>query len=354
MAKTIDGLVTDVRLMLRDQLGSNVDNDFTDDELKTFINDILVEVSDVSPYQVVETALTVENSKLLDISSIDDLLGINKIEYPIGNDPRSYRNFELIDNETIEIDMDSAFSETGEAGTLTGTVTFTSGSATVTGSGTDFDGELAAGYFIKPSSKTRWYRVYSIESDTSLTLEETVKSGDAGVDTADSTNYRDYVARLYCNKLHSVGTSSSTLNAKEEKVVILGGVAKAASQWINRTRELINTAEERLTDNTTIASMAARITQAIDDLTSARTYINKINVGGRPQSDYINTAAREIQNAAAYLNETGGYLREGQHYLGISGQIRQYQAWCDRQTLEYKQSLRSIAKRKVAQRYAMA
>ena len=352
--KTIDGLVTDVRLLLKDSLAVATDNDFTDDELKTILYDIIVEVSAVSPYQAIETALTSANSKLLDISSIEDLLEVDRIEYPVGNSPRDYRNFEKIDNETVELDMDSPFSYTGKAGVLTGTVTFTSGSATVTGSGTDFDGELASGSFIKPSAGTRWYRVYSIGSDTSLTLEETVKSGDAGEDTINLTQYRDYVARLYCNKLHSVGISNSTLNAKEERVVILGGVAKAASQWINRTRELIKTAEERLTDNSTISSMAARITQAIDDLTSARTYINKINVGGRPQSDYIATAAREIQNAAAYLNETGGYLREGQHYLGISGQIRQYQAWCDRQTLEYKQSLRSIAKRKVAQRYGTA
>jgi len=352
--KTIDGLVSDVRTMLRDQLGADVDNDFTDDELKSILYDVLVEVSDVAPYQVVETALTVENSKLLDISSIEDLLGIDKVEYPVGNDPRKYHNFEKIDNETIELDMNSAFSETGEAGTLTGTVTFASGSATVTGVGTDFDGELAAEYFIKPSAGTRWYRIYSIESDTSLTLEETVKSGDAGADTINKTQYRDYVARLYCNKLHSVGTTSSTLNAKEERVVELGGVAKAASQWINRTRKLINTAEERLTDNTTIASMAARITQAIDDLTSARTYINKINVGGRPEQSYIATSAREIQNAMAYLNETAGYLREGQHYLNVSANMRGYQQWVDRATAEYKIALRSIVKRKVSERYATA
>lgn len=354
MAKTIDALVTDVRMMLRDAIAISTDNDFSDDELKTIIYDVLVDVSDVAPYQVVETALTVVNSKLLDISSIENLLGIDRVEYPIGSSPRDYRNFEQIDNETIELDMDSAFDYTGEADTLTGTVTFTSGSATVTGSGTDFDGELAAGYFIKPSGGTRWYRVYSIASDTSLTLEETVKSGDTGADTVNLTQYRDYVARIYCNKLHSVGTTSSTLNVKEERVVELGSVAKAASQWINRTRELINTAEDRLTDNTTIASMTARITQAIDDLAEARTHINTIAVGGRPQADLIATSAREIQNAMTYLSEASGFLREGQHYLGISGQIRQYQSWCDRQTLEYKTALRGIAKRKVAERYATA
>jgi len=325
--------------------------DFSDTELEDIITQVLVEVSDAAPYQVVETALTVENSKLLDISGISSLLGIDKVEYPVGNDPRSYRNFKQIDNETIELDMDSTFSETGEAGTLTGTVTFSSGSATVTGSGTDFDGELEADFFIMVSDGTRWYRVYSIESDTSLTLEETVKSGDAGADTLDSTKYRNYVARIYCNKLHTLSTTS-TLDSKEEHVVLLGSVAKAASLWLNKTKELINSAEARMTDNSTIEQMTARITQAIADLTSARTYINKINVGGRPQGDYVATAGREIQNAIAYANETAAFLRESQNYLSMSGNVRAYQSWVDRATLEYQRALRTIVKRKVSQRYS--
>ena len=350
--KTIDALVTDVRTYLRDSIGVDVTNDFSDDQIKNIIYDVLVEVSDIAPYQVVETALIVEDSKLLDISAIEDLLEIDKVEYPVGNSPRDYRNFERIDNETIELFMNSAFSETGTGSTLTGTVTFTSGSATVTGSGTAFTTELEAEYFIKPSGGTRWYLVYSIESATSLTLEETVKSGDTGADTVSKTQYRDYVARIYCKKVHAVGTTSSTLNAKEERVVIIGSVAKTASLWINKTRELINTAEDRLADNTTIANMAERITQAVDDLTDARTFINKINFGGRPDQSYIATSMREIQNAMTILNESGGFLREGQYYLGISGQIRQYQGWVDRQLLEYKNSLKSIAKRKIAQSYS--
>jgi len=172
MSKTIDAVVTDVRLGLQDSLAVGVTEDFSDDELKSIVDDVLVEVSDVSPYQVVETAVTLANSKILDISGITDLLEIDRVEYPVGSSPREYHNIDLIDNETIEVDMDSAFSNTGTSSTLTGTVTFTSGSATVTGSGTAFSTELAAGNFIKPSGGTRWYRVYSIASDTSLTLEE--------------------------------------------------------------------------------------------------------------------------------------------------------------------------------------
>lgn len=344
MALTLSQMVSAVKRDLKT-------TDYSDSELEDIIEQVLVEVSDAAPYQTVEVLPTIANLKTLDISGITSLLEISKVEYPVSSSPRDYRNFEKIDNETIEIAMDSAFGETGAQDTLTGTVTFTSGSATVTGSGTDFDGELAVGSFIKTSTGTRWYRVYAIASDTSLTLEETVKSADTGADTLNSTIYLDYGARVYCNKLHTLSTTS-TLDAKEEHVVLLGSVAKAASLWLNKTKELINSAEARLTDNSTIEQMSARVDQAVADLVTAKTYINKINIGGRPQADYIATSARELQNASAIANETGAFLRESQLYLSMSGQIRAYQSWVDRATLEYKNSLKTIVKRNVAQSYS--
>lgn len=53
---------------------------------------------------------------------------------------------------------------------LTGTLTFTNGSATVTGSGTAFSTELEVGDYIILDADETWAEVLSIESDTSLTL----------------------------------------------------------------------------------------------------------------------------------------------------------------------------------------
>ena len=306
MSKTIDAVVTDVRLGLQDSLAVGVTEDFSDDELKSIVDDVLVEVSDVSPYQVVETAVTLANSKILDISGITDLLEIDRVEYPVGSSPREYHNFDLIDNETIEVDMDSAFSNTGTSSTLTGTVTFTSGSATVTGSGTAFSTELAAGNFIKPSGGTRWYRVYSIASDTSLTLEETVKSADTGADTINLTQYRDYVARIYCNKLHQLTVSSSTLNPKEESVTIKGGVAKASSIWMQTARDRLVEAVTRIADvNTAIDNMSARVTQALADLTSGRAEID----------DERTSATTAIDSVTARIDEAIADLASGRTYI---------------------------------------
>jgi|Deesub1362A_J573_1020465.scaffolds.fasta_scaffold00761_35 hypothetical protein len=54
---------------------------------------------------------------------------------------------------------------------LTGTLTFTNGSATVTGTGTAFTTEVAADYWIQLDADGVLYQVKSVESDTSLTLK---------------------------------------------------------------------------------------------------------------------------------------------------------------------------------------
>ena len=53
---------------------------------------------------------------------------------------------------------------------ITGTLTFTQNSATVTGTGTLFSTEMSSQQFIKVSSSSRWYGVTSVQSNTSLTL----------------------------------------------------------------------------------------------------------------------------------------------------------------------------------------
>ena len=184
MSRTLSTIRQTVKQLLKDEFAVGTDQDWTDDEIDVHIETCLNEVSDYSPYRSAEPLIVTAGSKLLDISEIEDLIGINRSEYPVGNDPRDYRNFEYVDNQTIEMKVDTAPSANGSSGTLTGTVTFTSGSPTVTGSGTSFTTELSKDYFIKPSGGARWYRVVSTESNTSLTLEESVKSSDAGADTS--------------------------------------------------------------------------------------------------------------------------------------------------------------------------
>lgn len=227
MARNLSAIRAAIRQMLRDEFTAGTDLKWEDDELDLHISECLLELSDKSPYKVVEVLTTIENSRILDISSIEDLVRIEKLEYPIGSEPRDYRNLIELDAETIEIDT-TITPDAGDSGTLTGTVTFTSGSAAITGSGTAFTSELKVNYLIKKSSGTRWYRVYSIESDTALTLAEPVRSADNGADTENLTEYCYEAVYLYCEKYHSLTESSSTLKPLEENTLILGVCAKAA------------------------------------------------------------------------------------------------------------------------------
>lgn len=342
--RTISSFRQTVRQILRDEFtGDTTDQDWANDEIEVHIQQTLEEISQVSPNIVREVLTTIEDSAELDISSIENLLWVEKAEYPTGESPKSYRNIKKLDNETIEIDVATPPDEDGGSGTLTGTITFTNGSTAVTGSGTDFDGELEAGYHIKKSTGTRWYRIASITDDTNLVLAEVCRET-TGADSEDATQYCYETVYLYCAKLHELDDDSSTLNAAEEKVLIDGSVAYSALAWVNTIRTHIKQAvsllanaqnaiddisdrlnqsiddlskgraqidDLRTTADTAIDNMVARISQAMDNLSLGQTYINKINYGGSPENDYANYAARELSNANTFLNQARGYLSEG-------------------------------------------
>lgn len=233
--KNLSEIIATIRQFLKDEVVSEEDLDWEDDELKLHVGICLDEISECKPYKSREVLTTIENSRVLDISSIEGLLRLEKLEYPTGEDPRAYRNFIELDADTIEMDT-TLTPDAGGSGTLTGTVTFTKGSAAITGSSTLFATELEAGYHIKKSTGTRWYRIYSIESATALTLAEPCL--DAGADVASSTEYCYETVYVYCDKRHSLTESSSTLNAQLERVLILGVCGRAA---ISKSREFITT-----------------------------------------------------------------------------------------------------------------
>lgn len=237
MAANLSEIRAIIRQVIRDEfVASDVDLDWEDDELDIHIAQCLLEISRRLPNKVVEVKTTLANSRVIDISTIDDLIYIEKLEYPVGSDPRDYRNFIDIDQDTIEIDT-TIVPIAGGSGTLTGTVTFTSGSLAVTGVATDFDGELKVGYHIRPSSATRWYRVYSITSDTALTLAEPCRAADAGADTINLTQYCYEVVYIYCAKKHTLSDTASSLKPQEEEVLISGATGQAA---LSKVRSYIN------------------------------------------------------------------------------------------------------------------
>lgn len=88
--KTFSAIRATVRQLLRDELKA-AGTDFADDELDIHINEVLVEISQRHADEVKEIIVSA-GSRELDISSITDLLEVEKAEYPTGNDPPDYRD----------------------------------------------------------------------------------------------------------------------------------------------------------------------------------------------------------------------------------------------------------------------
>jgi len=299
MSKYLPDIIDAVRQVLNDEFVVGTTPDWKDDEIGVHVGLCLTEVSEASPHVVKETLCAVANSREIDISSITDLIDIEKLEYPTGHYPRKYRNFVEIDADTIEMDTTSL---PVESDTLTGTVTFNSESIAVTGSGTAFEDELAVGYHIKKSTGTKWYKVYAIATDTALTLaEESLET--TGADSLGATLYCQEIVYLYCNKVHTLTSSSSTLRPQEEKVLIDGASAQTALAWISGVR--------------------TQVAAAKSDLSTGRDYINTISHGGRPENDY-----------AAYARTEGG----------LAGLINTYQVWANNKLALYHVGLKRLSK----------
>jgi len=103
--KTLSAIRAIVRQMLRDEFTGS-DYEWEPDELDIYIEHTLGEISGRKPYEVKETLTTTAGSKELDISSIEDLLEVDKIEYPTGSEPPDYHNASIFGN-TLTMDIDS-------------------------------------------------------------------------------------------------------------------------------------------------------------------------------------------------------------------------------------------------------
>jgi hypothetical protein len=350
MSRTLSVIRQNVRHILRDEFDVDESQEFDDDEIDAHVLHCLDQISDARPYEIDEIVIPVDHSRIVDISSIERLIKIEYAEYPLGSYPQNFRNVKRIDSETVEVLITSPFSD-GASGTLTGTVTFTSGSGTVTGSGTAFTTELGANYLIKKSTGTRYYRVYSVESDTSLTLSEPVRSADNGADTVDVTAYAYRPVILHCWKRHELTDESSTLEEDCERVLIDGSVGYTALSWISDIREHV---KETITlvgsMETAIGSMTERIEQAVIDLDSSRDLQNQVLIG---YDEYRGVGSGELQSANTYLNQAKGYQSAGNSRMAIASMINAYQVFANGRIAIYNRGLKSITKRRVKRIYSM-
>lgn len=113
MSKNLSAIRAICRQFLSDEFSPDIDLTWQDDELDLHIGHVLSEISKSSPYEVKEELTTIAGSKELDIGDIDDLLFVDEVEYPAGEDPREFRNFSVW-GDTLTMDIDTAPATTGE------------------------------------------------------------------------------------------------------------------------------------------------------------------------------------------------------------------------------------------------
>lgn len=107
------GIIGIVREMLSDEHVAGTEQTWTDDELGHLIGNCLIEISERAPCQVIEEVPTVAASKDLDISAIEDLLWIEKVEYPVDQDPKEFHNCSVF-GTVLTMDIESAPSVSDE------------------------------------------------------------------------------------------------------------------------------------------------------------------------------------------------------------------------------------------------
>lgn len=306
MARYEGNYVTDVRAVLQDD-SSNI---WSEAQLTVHIQQAIRSISSVCPYEQKSPASTVEESKDIDISSLTGWVDIHGVEYPI--DPAAKRNF-TIWGDTLTLDISTAPTSNTEEGTLTGVVTFTSGSKAIAGVGTAFTTELSAGEYIRVSDGTTYYKVSSITSDTALTLSKNVLAADDGEDDGEggATVYGGGPVYVYWTGPHTIGLATTTLPGKLEYLVIMGAAAYAGKAWLSEGRQTIADGISKIESaSTAISNVTNRITQSINDLTSGREHIeSKISDADtaiNAMTDILARAVADIDSGRDVIGEKVG------------------------------------------------
>lgn len=337
---TSANIITAARVNLQEAVASR----YSDANLSSWLSQVVREIARKSPLRKRANLAIVEYTKEVDLSSlayIDDIA----VEYPVGNGTNKpvFRGYQQY-GSSIALDLQATPTITD--GTLTGTVTFTQNSRTVTGSGTAFATELSDGDLIckgkVADAAYKWYQIAKVVDATTLTLVEPFEES-SGDDTVSLTKYRDSYScvRVYYGGEYTVSTTSD-MPAKYDEIAILGVVAHAASDYagdyladtmvdvtskISSAATAVGNASARITQAVTdlgtvrvdieadltsfagaLADVETDLDQANTDLTSGRAVIDSVNTGGDVTGGYGNYAQIEIMNARQRLEKARSYL----------------------------------------------
>lgn len=314
MPKTRAEVINQAELILQDS-GNAI---FAAADLGTFLDDALSEVSEFVPLMVKETAHAQNGSLEVDISSITDLVRVDKVEWPIDQIPKQYRNFRVWgDYLSLELKTPPYASacdvshENDTSDDLTGTVTFTADSTAITGSGTAFLSEIEVGDYISKSGSSNWYKVIAIASNTVLTVGHHVLTEDNGTDSANSTEWWDSRIYLHCAKKHRLNPMTDLVGAVNNALGYAEGIKSMAINGLQSSGTIYKNTTFKITGIDGIYTVTADATIA----TNAATI-----------SFYPGLAAA-VANATVVTFETSTLTPELERLVAEATAARAAQAW---------------------------
>lgn len=318
-------------------------------EFNQIAEDVLREVSVACPRIVVETLATVEDDRTLDISSIEDLLdgarSIIKCEYETDSYPRNYHNVTVIDDDTIEMDIDTAPDADDEDVYVwcEKMHTLTNATSTLT---PKLEGVLLKGveaYGILQRCHTMRDNLNDV--DTLFTTVGTT----IGLMTARITTAAGYVTT---NAAAAAGKIDALLTAAAGEIAkITTEVAQAVAD-LDSGRALIATQAETGNPVAEYASYAARgVDNAIGYMRSAQGHLQQAQGDGSAASVFSTLSGAELRAAAADLQQAQGYLSQiAQNHQAVQA-IKLYEQTGNQKLALYKKELASVTVRRATQRY---
>ena len=284
---------------------------FSATEIQSMFTDVLYRIAS---YKLVITrhSLTTIASKELQIATIADLIDPLYAEYTVDKNPRNFRNI-IRRGNTVELDINiiPTAAETvylyckkphriNQMTDLAGAIdlpgdTYAAGDTTI-----HVDG-LQATATIPVDTE---FTIAGIQGVYRLTTAATIASSEG-----DLTFFPGLLEAVADGV--AVTFEQSTLDPILEDLFINYVAARVAVSKSAKYLQQINTALTAMTATTTaLGKVTAEVAQAIADLDSGRSLINAVNVGGKPQTEYVNYAVAGVGNAQGYISEANGFINE--------------------------------------------
>lgn len=264
-----------VRQMIQDEF-SALPYIWPDDELDQYIEDTLIDLSQVQPYEKKITA-TSDGTNKIDLTGVTglelaDLISIEKAEYPVDADPVSFRNVSRFGDE-LTVNVDTA----------------------------------------PPSGENIYlycHIIHTLDESTSTLnrlQERLLITGTAGQAAINKANSLYLQGAKVTTQMDSAVTSIDGITAILTRALEDIADGRAASEGIS---DMLADAQAALD------KVDAEVAQAIEDLDAGRLLANAVTTG-KGLSDYAQLATSGINNAKGLLEEANGYFRQGQAEEGL-------------------------------------